>query len=279
MKFDWSKESKQKVFDKAQLIINKFNEENKSDIKIDKARFVVYKESIARVYIQPVLEHKNERIIRKLRSQSWFMEREIPGKGIRYSFNASKYNMIGVIQIELVEGALLRSKGIDTAERGIEFNDDMLTAIKEGKKKTFRKVIRTDKEPYSLGEVCYIKEAWAKDEEGNYITKSDNIKKIKWLQNRKMPKEAAKRFIRILSITREYIREIDEVGSTLEGFVADNIPVGAAEDADWLSEKYKTARMKFKECWDKSIAKDRRGITGWYGNPEVWVVEFELVKE
>lgn len=55
MSFDWSKESKEKVFEKAQIIIDKFNEENRSKIELDKTRFSVYKDQIARVYIKPLV--------------------------------------------------------------------------------------------------------------------------------------------------------------------------------------------------------------------------------
>lgn len=279
MSFDWSKESKEKVFEKAQIIIDKFNEENRSKIELDKTRFSVYKKQIARVYIKPLVVQGNTRLIDRLCKQNWFLQKEMPRKAFGYAFKTNRYNMLGVIQIEIVEGALLRLNGRDSAERGIEFDESMVKALFEGNKKIFRRIAKSDKLPYAQGEVLYIKESWSEDEKGNLITKQDtrDREKYKWKQNRKMPIGAAQRYIRVIKIKKENLRDIDEVGSRLEGYVADEIPAGKNDDAEWLSEKYKSARMKFKEHWDKGISKERRKVTGWYGNPEVWVIEFEEI--
>lgn len=234
---------------------------------------------MARVYIKPIVVQGNTKLIDKLCKQNWFLQKEVPSKAFGYAFKTNRYNMLGVIQIEIVEGALLRINGRESAERGIEFDESMVKALLEGNKKTFRRIVKAEKLPYDLGEVLYIKESWGEDEEGKLVTKQDtqDKAKFKWKQNRKMPIGAAQRYIRVIKITKESLRDIDEVGSRLEGYVADEIPAGKNDDAEWLSEKYKSARMKFKEHWDKGISKERRKVTGWYGNPEVWVIEFEEI--
>lgn len=279
--FDISNQAeKEKIYQQAQVIIDKFNQKNKCNIRIDRTRFALYKGNVARVYIKPITLADNETLAKKLKSQEWFMERTVPGKANRFAHQETDYHMIGVIQIGTEPGALLRINGIDDATRGIEFNDEMLKALIEGRKTTCRRVAWYAKEPYNVGEVLYVKEAWTEDEEGNLITKADckGKSKYKWKQNRKMPKQAAVRYIRVLKIWKENLREITEEGAALEGYIADKIPQGIEEDAEVLMDKYKTARMKFKENWNKGIVKEKVVKCGWYGNPEVWVIEFEEVE-
>jgi hypothetical protein len=298
MNFDWSKEAKERYFSKAEEIINKFNKKYGSDIKIDRSRFAVYKHVIARIYICPVEIKGNTKTINALKKQKWFMRRVIVEKSSQFAVAKSKndYNMLGVIQIEMEQGALKRIKGRDDASRGITLGEKEVMAISEGRKRTLRLIAKElTKQPYEVGDVLYIKEAWTEikctecgrtcnSKSGKcYFTKvgyeknNEKTKDTIWKQNLHMPREAAKRFMRIVEVYIERLRDIDEVGSRLEGFVADELPSGLYDDAEYIGERYRSARTKFKENWDKNLSKKKRKEIGWYANPWVWVVEFEEI--
>lgn len=128
--------------------------------------------------------------------------------------------------------------------------------------------------PYHTDDILYVRETWYKDKyrymyRANY---SDSEKfyrdgkeaKIKWHPSIRMPKEAARIWLKVTDVRVERLQEITELGATKEGCVYDvEYALG------------NTAKGHFIELWNSTIKKSDRDRYGWDANPYVWVIEFE----
>ena len=130
------------------------------------------------------------------------------------------------------------------------------------------------KPPYQPEDILYVRETWHKDKY-RYIYRADyqdtekfyrNGKevKIKWKPSIRMPKEAARIWLKVTDVRVERLQEITELGATKEGCVYDvEYALG------------NTAKGHFIELWNSTIKKSDRDRYGWDANPYVWVIEFE----
>ena len=128
--------------------------------------------------------------------------------------------------------------------------------------------------PCEPGDILYVRETWSKGLE-RYIYRADysdtekfyrNGKEIemKWKPSIRMPKEAARIWLKVTDVRVERLQEITELGATKEGCVYDvEYALG------------NTAKGHFIELWNSTIKKSDRDRYGWDANPYVWVIEFE----
>lgn len=192
------------------------------------------------------------------------------------------------------------------AEKPILFSTPMVQAILDGRKTQTRRIIkapvmRNVREPdsvlfdgkackfrwfgddviggfeikpkYQPGDILWIRETWSKDENGEYVyrtnygtTEDDSFppSMFKWKPSIHMPREAARIFLRVTNVRVERIQEIAAQDAKEEGI---HEPYIASETG------YETEmRGQFRDLWDSLNAK--RGY-GWDSNPWVWVISFE----
>lgn len=136
--------------------------------------------------------------------------------------------------------------------------------------------------PCEPGDILYVRETWSKGLE-RYIYRADysdtekfyrNGKEIemKWKPSIRMPKEAARIWIKVTDVRVERLQEITEAGAEAEGAV-NNIGMIHAPDNEY--DHIHTAKEHFIEIWNSTIKKSDIDRYGWDANPYVWVIEFE----
>lgn len=126
---------------------------------------------------------------------------------------------------------------------------------------------------YQRGDVLWIREAWGIgiQSAGGIIYKADYIDKQaplaegqRWRPSLRMPRNAARIFLRVTDVRVERLQDISESDAIAEGL----------ENAAAYTPKENIER--FAAFWDSFSAK--RGY-GWDTNPWVWAYTFELVRK
>ena len=196
----------------------------------------------------------------------------------------------------------------------ILFNTDMVRAILDGRKTVTRRVLKKPftvhsngyitkpkgnenlcpyEPPYKVNDVLYVRETWQSwscaecdwecvpDNGNGYCTMpkylyraSDEETDKGWKPSIHMPKEAARLFLRVTNVRVEKLRDME-----LEDFIAEGITLSREEMKDYNTALYK-ARELFKDLWNSTCVKKgntERYAYNWYGNPFVWVIEFEVI--
>ena len=153
------------------------------------------------------------------------------------------------------------------------------------------------KPPYQPEDILYVRETWHKDKY-RYIYRADyqdtekfyrNGKevKIKWKPSIRMPKEAARIWLKVTDVRVERLQDIDEDGVWNEGFRF-TPPCLTRVSADGHTcdlDGPCTSHIKYcdmtmgelfgRELWNSTIKKSEIDLYGWNANPWVWVIEFE----
>lgn len=138
------------------------------------------------------------------------------------------------------------------------------------------------KAPYKVNDILYVRETWKPAGKGKkYFYKvdweMDGIYGItKWKPSIHMPKEAARLFLRVTDVRVEKLRDME-----LHDFIAEGIKLSREDLKDHNNALYK-ARELFKDLWNSTAGKHyspERYANSWYGNPYVWVIEFEQITE
>lgn len=160
--------------------------------------------------------------------------------------------------------------------------------------KTHQRVIES---PYKVGDVLYIRETWRElirpvGTPTEYAYKADTDKRavglFKWKPSIHMPKEAARIFLKVTSIKAALLRDMVLVDFLKEGIqldykelrISSTITVGSDRDKVIENAETEYAREKFKDLWNSTAGKPfspERYANNWYGNPYVWVIEFEVI--
>lgn len=187
----------------------------------------------------------------------------------------------------------------------ILFNTDMVRAILDGRKTVTRRVVKFEKgknpnwtgyikdglilyngknvpcslpAPYKVNDILYVRETWRKITDTEYGYRADCHKAVQsvfnWKPSIHMPKEAARLFLRVTNVRVEKLRDME-----LEDFIAEGITLSREEMKDYNTALYK-ARERFKDLWNSTCGKKdtpKRYTNNWYGNPFVWVIEFEVI--
>ena len=150
------------------------------------------------------------------------------------------------------------------------------------------------KAPYKVNDVLYVRETWRKITDTEYGYRADCHKAVEsvfnWKPSIHMPKEAARLFLRVTDVRVEKLRDMK-----LEDFLKEGIYIKPSETVPTGSNNMLTgserqaaidcrceavAREKFKDLWNSTAGKPytpERYANNWYGNPYVWVIEFEVI--
>ncbi len=132
--------------------------------------------------------------------------------------------------------------------------------------------------PYGTpGDILWVRETWLENAPSGvskYFYKAEAPEEVilqakafgyKWRPPIFMPKEAARLFLKVLSVRVERLQEITSIDALAEGT---SEPYACRSQSGYDFEM----RVQFKELWDSIY--EKRG-DGWSTNPYVWVIEFE----
>lgn len=154
--------------------------------------------------------------------------------------------------------------------------------------------IKYVKPPYQPEDILYVRETWYKDKyrymyRANY---SDSEKfyrngkevKIKWKPSIRMPKEAARIWLKVTDVKVERLQEMKPVDVIKEGAYPDcwdclntygesgsQCCYGTEEQCSQCDE----VMMEWEKLWNSTIKKADLDRYGWNASPWVWVIEFE----
>lgn len=159
--------------------------------------------------------------------------------------------------------------------------------------KEFKDVIDYINPPYKVGDILYIRETWANtwtpDGDIGFVYKSDgepknfpywgNAKRGKhevWMPSIHMPKEAARVFLKVISVRAERLKDITDEGCYQEGISgtsfydeAEHIQIAGIGLNDSLE------RTAFSLLWNSTVREEKYS---WEGNPWVWIIGFKRIE-
>ena len=135
------------------------------------------------------------------------------------------------------------------------------------------------KEPYQPGDILYVRETWCAlpvNEAGHirghsvYYYKADGDLRPegwrgKWEPSIRMPKEAARIWLKVTNVRVERLQEITIDDIRNEGLSSMAVHAGDME----------IAIEEWKNLWNSTIKKSDLDCYGWDANPWMWVIEFE----
>ena len=144
---------------------------------------------------------------------------------------------------------------------------------------------REIKPKYQPGDILWVRETWSKDENGEYVyrtnygtTEDDSFppSMFKWKPSIHMPREAARIFLKVTNVRVERLQDITEEDAIAEG-VKDPYEYQSPEYYEQPNLRgFEINKSAFAGCWDSIYSK--RGY-GWESNPWVWVVAFEKISK
>lgn len=146
------------------------------------------------------------------------------------------------------------------------------------------------KAPYQPGDILYVRETWCGlpvNEAGHfrghpiYYYRADGDLRPEgwrgaWHPSIRMPKEAARIWLKITNVRVERLQDITADGCHREGI---NIETSAVTDGETLNRNHDFSLEKFETLWDSTVKKSDLDSYGWNANPWVWVIEFELCEK
>lgn len=160
----------------------------------------------------------------------------------------------------------------------------------------------TVKSPYKVGDILYVRETWCRygkldnldqviegTEKYYYRADGENptpynhflvqkkgydeyLEFPVWSPSIRMPKEAARIWLKVTNVRVERLQEITADDCHREGI---NIETNAVTDGETLNRNHDFSLEKFETLWDSTIKKADLDCYGWNANPWVWVIEFE----
>lgn len=129
--------------------------------------------------------------------------------------------------------------------------------------------------PYQPDDIMYVRETFVQPATHIFWYRADNAeytKNILWQPSIRMPKEAARIWLKVTNVRVERLQEM-----TLKDFKAE----GIYDNYKTYSETY-TDHLRqmaypkvFARLWNSTIKKSDLDRYGWDANPYVWVIEFE----
>ena len=191
----------------------------------------------------------------------------------------------------LLKGYALEHLQIDT--------DGSIIGVYDQKEGFVRPV--TDYAPYQPDDILYVRETWRVRNVFGDIARGDRTAEIEfmaggdtvcvpafdytpsygaWKPSIHMPKEAARLFLWVKSVTVERLKDItiqDAIAEGCEGVRCDHPNpepgIGCTDcyNTGWIESPV----AEFAELWDITIKKSEKGQYGWDANPWVWVIEYE----
>lgn len=195
----------------------------------------------------------------------------------------------------------------------ILFNNEMVTAIQDGRKTVTRRVLKPKytntqiiikngrafetvgtlattteiKLPYQVGDILYVRETWLKcGEEYWYKASHQDINDHIWHPSIHMPKEAARIFLRVTNVHVEQLQDIitgdykTPLNINREGLLS---PCGRCthhngDCKDFIAQSACRLVDEYVNLWNGTVKESDLDNYGWAANPWVWVIEFEKVK-
>lgn len=131
--------------------------------------------------------------------------------------------------------------------------------------------------PICPGDILYVRETWYKELE-RYLYRADYSDtekfyrggkeiEMKWHPSIRMPKEAARIWLKVTDVRVERLQEITDKDAEREG---------AQPDYPFDYDVNKWPNLEhFKKIWNSTIKKSDLDRYGWNASPWVWVIEFE----
>lgn len=125
--------------------------------------------------------------------------------------------------------------------------------------------------PICPEDILYVRETWKKAPNGYYYyedwQRNDIADVTKWKPSIRMPKEAARIWLKVTDVRVERLQDI-----TIEGIRKEGL-----EPRFNVKDKFSDgiARGRFLELWNNTIKKSDLERYGWDANPYVFVIEFE----
>lgn len=144
--------------------------------------------------------------------------------------------------------------------------------------------------PYKVGDILYVRETWAygfplfvyrADGEEIEISKPNGTtysfgkaEGLKWHPSTRMPKEAARIFLRVTDVRVERLQDITDDQAIREG--CNGVFYGNGEN---MGDGWEITPVdEYIPLWNSTVKKSDLDIFGWDANPRVWVIEFERVE-
>lgn len=148
--------------------------------------------------------------------------------------------------------------------------------------------------PYQPGDILYVRETWHKGLE-RYMYRADYSDtekfyrdgkeiEMKWHPSIRMPKEAARIWLKVTDVKVERLQEMKPVDVIKEGAYPDcwdclntygesgsQCCYGTEEQCSQCDE----VMMEWEKLWNSTIKKADLDRYGWDASPWVWVIEFE----
>ena len=125
------------------------------------------------------------------------------------------------------------------------------------------------KAPYQPGDILYVRETWKKAPNGYYYyedwQRNDIADVTKWKPSIRMPKGAARIWLRVTDVRVERLQDIDGKGCVKEGIEEEHLK--------YVGDEF--VKGMFHDLWDSTVKKSDIDRYGWDANPWVWVIEFE----
>lgn len=125
--------------------------------------------------------------------------------------------------------------------------------------------------PICTGDILYVRETWKEAPKGYYYyedwQRNDIADITKWKPSIRMPKEAARIWLKVMNVRVERLQEISAESALAEG--ADKyIHTNGGLDENMTI-------TSFIGIWNSTIKKSDLDRYGWDANPYVWVISFE----
>lgn len=148
------------------------------------------------------------------------------------------------------------------------------------------------KAPYQPGDILYVRETWKKAPNGYYYyedwQRNDIADVTKWKPSVRMPKEAARIWLKVTNVRVERLQEMNPVDVIKEGAYPDcwdclntygesgsQCCYGTEEQCSQCDE----VMMEWENLWNSTIKKSDLDSYGWNASPWVWVIEFEMCEK
>lgn len=138
--------------------------------------------------------------------------------------------------------------------------------------------------PCETGDILYVRETWKKAPNGYYYyedwQKDDIADVTKWHPSIRMPKEAARIWLKVTDVRVERLQKITEDGCIAEGIYPSNCRgCNATFGCDTCPHEGYDEVDEFADLWNSTIKKSDLDRCSWDANPWVWVIEFERCKK
>lgn len=184
---------------------------------------------------------------------------------------------------EMVE-AILAGRKTQTRRLVNERDTGFLEYAFKNKKNIGDWILRNAK--FNIGDIIWVRETfWFNEREQKLHYKADYESSMMlfsgWKPSIHMPKQAARIFLKVLSVKIERLQDISEKNALSEGVEKFNHGYGGSPQGVWFKDylygsgfDQETAKKSFMSLW-KSI----NGKDSWNANPFVWVYEFEKIEK